>query len=271
MIRGNINLNKMKKAIILAGGLSLRMNPKNNSYFKNTMKSLLPIDGDTILGRIIRILKQNGILDIVLIVGYKKQELKRAFGKEVRYINDSYYKKEGMLDSLSCAMEEFNEPFLFLYADSLFTDRALEKIISSKKGDIVCLVCKKEFEDINDESEKIKISRWSRKIVRCSKELPNEEADGEFSGIIKLNKEGARKFKNSLTKISVKGKNIRDLIEFMIKKNIKIKAEIISSDDWMEMDFPEEYIFARDIFIKTVRKIDGEMMQKCKKLLGSVQ
>jgi len=240
----------MKKAVILAGGLSLRMKGSN----KNTIKCLLPIDGEeSIIGRTIRLLKKNGIQDIVLVVGYKSEELRNTFGNAVRYIEEPLYKKEGMLDSLCYALDEFDEPFLFMYADSVFSEKAIKKIVNSDKADIVCLISDKQ---VDDESEKIKIENG--KIVRCSKKLGNNEADGEFTGIIKNTSKGAQIFKKYLSEMRDSGiiehKNVRDLIEFMASKGVEIKDEKISGDGWMEIDFVDEYEFAKNDFIQKIKK-----------------
>jgi len=76
------------------------------------------------------------------------------------------------------------------------------------------------------------------------------------------NFEGAQKFKKSLEEMKnsnlIEYKNVRDLIEFMIKKGIIIKPETVSGDDWMEIDFPEEYEFAKNKFIHIINRLDNE-------------
>ncbi len=247
-------IGKIKKAVILAGGLSLRMGESTNG----TIKCLLPIDEEeSIIKRVIRLLKKNGIEDIVLVTGYKSKELEKVFGNSVRYIEEPLYKKEGMLDSLCYAMEEFNEPFLFMYADSVFSERALKKIVNSNAGEITCLISDK---DVDDESEKIKFENG--RIIQCNKELSNEEADGEFTGMIKNNFEGVKEFKHSLKKMRdlniIEGKNVRDLIEFMVGQGTEIGAEKVSGEDWMEIDFEGEYELAKNSFIHQIKKMDLE-------------
>jgi len=55
---------------------------------------------------------------------------------------------------------------------------------------------------------------------------------------------------------------MRDLIEFMAEKGVEIRAEKVSGDDWMEIDFPEEYEFAKNVFIHGIKKIDLEKEYK---------
>jgi NDP-sugar pyrophosphorylase family protein len=60
------------KAIILAAGYGNRMRPLTD----NKHKTLLPVAGDTIIGRIMDTLSENGINDIVVVTGYRDKELK---------------------------------------------------------------------------------------------------------------------------------------------------------------------------------------------------
>jgi len=243
------------KAIILAGGMNFRMGESTNG----TIKCLLPIEDETILGRSIRLLKKNGVEDILLVVGYRSEDIKKKFGDSVRYLREPLYTQEGMLDSLYFALDEFNSEILFMYADSIFSERALKKIVASEKSDIVCLVSEKA---VDDESEKVKIKY--DKIIVCSKELPNEESNGEFAGIIKMNKQGSKQFKENIQFLkdsdAIQFKNVRDLITIIAESGIAVKYELVSGEDWMEIDFPEEYKFAKDVFINQINKIDTDTL-----------
>jgi phosphoenolpyruvate phosphomutase / 2-hydroxyethylphosphonate cytidylyltransferase len=242
----------VKKAVILAGGLSLRM----GNAALGSIKCLLPLEkNESILERTVRLLKRNGVNDVVLVVGYSAHDIKKKLNNSVRYIEEPLYTKEGMLDSLYYAAEEFNEPFLFMYADSVFSERALKKIINSEKGNMVGLVSDKESDD---EAEKVKFQ--NNNIIRCSKKIPNTEADAQFTGIIKFEKEGAVKLRENLQYLkvsnSIEKKNLRDAITIMADKGEQIKAEHIQDEDWMEIDFPEEYEYAKNQFLTRINKID---------------
>lgn len=241
----------MKKAIILAGGLSERLGEEASG----TIKCMLPLDNEKILERSIRLLKKNKINDIVLVVGYKAEVIKEHFKDTVRYVEEPLYTKEGMLDSLYFALEEFSEPFLFMYADSVFSENALKTIIQSEKKEVTCLLSEKK---VDEEAEKVKLN--GNKVLECSKKIPLEEADSQFAGMIKFTKEGAEKAKETLQFLTdsntIERKNIRDLITIMAKKGEPIVSEVIGADEWMEIDFPEEYRFAKTSFLKKVNEID---------------
>ena len=59
------------KAIILAAGIGNRMMPLT----RKTHKTLLEVDGTSIIDRIIDSLRRNGIVDVVIVTGYLKNQL----------------------------------------------------------------------------------------------------------------------------------------------------------------------------------------------------
>ena len=62
------------KALILAAGLGTRLAPITN----DRPKSLVPVNGKPILLKQIENLKQNGIVDITIVSGYKADALEAA-------------------------------------------------------------------------------------------------------------------------------------------------------------------------------------------------
>lgn len=82
---------KVRNAVIMAAGMSTRFAPI--SYEKP--KGLLTVRGEVLIERQIRQLKEAGIDDITLVLGYKKEEffyLEDEFGVKIR-INEEYTKR----------------------------------------------------------------------------------------------------------------------------------------------------------------------------------
>ena len=63
----------MMQAVILAGGEGSRMRPLT----KNRPKAMIPVGGKPILGYVIESVVAAGIRDIVVVVGYKKEQVIR--------------------------------------------------------------------------------------------------------------------------------------------------------------------------------------------------
>ena len=64
-------MKRVSKAIILAAGIGNRMMPLT----QKTHKTLLKVGGVSIIDRIIDSLRKNGIVDVVIVTGYLKNQL----------------------------------------------------------------------------------------------------------------------------------------------------------------------------------------------------
>ena len=76
----------INKAIIIAAGLGIRLNPLTDGK----PKCMLPVGGKIILKRQLDTLKECGINDIVIIRGYKKELIMEAFPFNTYVYNDRY-------------------------------------------------------------------------------------------------------------------------------------------------------------------------------------
>ena len=62
-------LHRVRRAIIMAAGTGTRLHPLT----RKTPKPLIPVNGTRMIDSIISALHQNGIFEIIVVVGYKKQ------------------------------------------------------------------------------------------------------------------------------------------------------------------------------------------------------
>jgi MurNAc alpha-1-phosphate uridylyltransferase len=112
------------QAAILAGGLATRLRPLSETI----PKSLILIQGKPFLEYQLEFLKKGGITDIVLCVGYLKEQIESYFGNGSRFgVNIRYSKEEGQLlgtaGALKNAVNLLDDVFFVMYGDSyLFLD-----------------------------------------------------------------------------------------------------------------------------------------------------
>jgi bifunctional UDP-N-acetylglucosamine pyrophosphorylase/glucosamine-1-phosphate N-acetyltransferase len=125
------------KAVILAAGEGKRLRPI--TYTRP--KPLIPIAGKPLLEYTILGLRNSGITDILLIVGYKEDDIKSYFGdgKEKFNLNIQYLTQDKYLGTAHAAglARDFvrNDNFLLMYGDILI-DINLFKIIIKKFEEI---------------------------------------------------------------------------------------------------------------------------------------
>ena len=104
---------------IIAGGLATRLRPLTNAI----PKSLVPVCGKPFLVHQIDLLKKNGIVDLVLLVGYLGTQIEKAFGDGKNFgITITYsYELERLLGTggaIRNALPVLKDSFFVLYGDS---------------------------------------------------------------------------------------------------------------------------------------------------------
>ena len=105
----------MRQAVILAAGEGQRLRP----FTVNRPKVMLSIAGKPILKYVVEALANNGIRDIVLIVGYKKEQVFDYMGSGEQFgVNLTYVTQEkqlGTAHALAQAKEAIKNDFLVSY------------------------------------------------------------------------------------------------------------------------------------------------------------
>ncbi len=109
----------MKQAVILAAGEGQRLRP----FTVTKPKVMLAIAGKPILQYVVESLAQNGIRNIVLVVGYKKEQVfdymgsGEQFGIDITYVTQK--KQLGTAHALAQAKAVTEDEFLVLQGDKL--------------------------------------------------------------------------------------------------------------------------------------------------------
>ena len=75
------------KAVIVAAGESKRLRPLTDEL----PKCMLPVEGKPIIERSIDILRDHGISEIGLVVGYLKEKIISTLGQNYTYIFNPFY------------------------------------------------------------------------------------------------------------------------------------------------------------------------------------
>lgn len=100
---------KPQNAIILAAGVGMRMVPINTEI----PKALLEIKGETLIERTIRQLREAGIQDIYVVVGYKKDEFEYLIDEyDVRLIVNEDYAEKNNLHSLKLVSKYLSNSYI---------------------------------------------------------------------------------------------------------------------------------------------------------------
>ena len=175
------------KAIILAAGMASRLRPLT----LHTPKSLLTIDGKSLLQRSMDALIQNGIKDFVIVTGYLHEKIE-AFVKEqyadtisVKFIYNNVYDSTNNIYSLWLARPEAEgEDFVLLDSDLLYDPQIITEVMANKAANVLTLI----KHDLGEEEMKV-VTDADGVIKEISKTCNPSDAAGESLGIEKIGKE----------------------------------------------------------------------------------
>ena len=110
-------------AIIIAAGSGKRI----SDDVKNIPKSLLQINGKSLLSYV---LNQVGINNIIVIVGPNSEKFDV---KNIKYVKDHKHSEHDILGSLMEARDFLKNEILVLYSDIIFESKIVKQILTSKK------------------------------------------------------------------------------------------------------------------------------------------
>ncbi len=134
------------QAIILAAGMGKRL----GDFTRNNTKCMVEVNGVKLIDRMILQLAKFNLSRIVLVVGYKAQNLIEYIGDRyndiirIEYIENPIYEKTNNIYSLALAKEKMcEEDTLLLESDLIFETQILDMIISHSEPNLA-LVAKYE-------------------------------------------------------------------------------------------------------------------------------
>jgi glucose-1-phosphate thymidylyltransferase len=122
------------QAVILAAGEGKRVRPLTRSR----PKALIPVANRPIIGYVIDAVVKNGIRDIIVVVGYRKEQVTRYLnGLEIPVEVVVQEKQLGTANALKCAESKIKGDFLLLPGDNYIDAGSVAKIKDTRNAMLV--------------------------------------------------------------------------------------------------------------------------------------
>ena len=252
------------QAIILAAGMGKRL----GEYTKDNTKCMVQVNGVRLIDRMLTQLSTRDLSRVVIVVGYKKDELIKYIGDryddriKIEYVHNDIYDKTNNIYSLALAKEYMiEEDTLLLESDLIFDDSMLDLIIHnpypnlalvakyetwmdgtmvriSEDNDIMSFIPKKAFKyaDIEHYYKTCNIYKFSREFS-CTQYVPFLEAYSKAMG----NNEYYEQVLRVLTALD----------------RSDLKALPITNEKWYEIDDVQDLDIAATMFSS-----EGELLGK---------
>jgi UDP-N-acetylglucosamine diphosphorylase / glucose-1-phosphate thymidylyltransferase / UDP-N-acetylgalactosamine diphosphorylase / glucosamine-1-phosphate N-acetyltransferase / galactosamine-1-phosphate N-acetyltransferase len=208
------------QAVILAAGEGKRVRPLT----KSRPKGLIPVANRPIIEYAIHALHQAGIWDIVVVVGYRREQVTRFLNEldpSIRVVVQD--KQLGTAHALLCARSLIRDNFLLLPGDNYIDPLSVRKIAAIENAMLV-----KEHPSPSNFGVVSMRDGYVTGIIEKPEHAPSFTVS---TGIFHLTKEVFEYIKDN---------DITDVIDCMIRDGIHIKA--LEALDWQDALYPWDLI-----------------------------
>ena len=170
----------IKQGVILASGLGSRL----NSEGRNEPKPLMPVGGMALIERVITLMQSVGIEKVVVVVGYRGDQIKEYIAKKniqgVVFAENTEYNKKNGISLLRAKGSLDDAPFLLSMSDHIFSNDFfadfLEKAEPKLEKYNVVLSVDRNIEGVFDLDDATKVVTENGEITTIGKELPSYDA-----------------------------------------------------------------------------------------------
>jgi len=262
------------KAIILAAGRGKRLYP----YTKYIPKCLLDIGGVTILEHQINSIRDCGINEVVIVIGFgfdKVENFLRNYdglGLKIKTLYNPFYQTTNSLISLWIARGEMDRDIVVMNGDDVFEIDVLDSALNMMEEKI-CLPAKKRS-DYEAEDMKIVISK--NDIIEIGKSLKRTPT-AESVGVRVFRDTGVELLKRSIEdemrSTNPEKKWYISAIHRLIEDGYRVKSLDIGDMFWMDVDYPSDLFKARynsNSFLNGKRKTDSRYNQTLLRVVDNV-
>ena len=258
------------QAIILAAGMGRRL----GEYTIDNTKCMLPVNGERLIDRTLKILCHQGIKKVVIVIGYKGENLKSYIGDryssqlDIEYINNPIYDKTNNIYSLSLAEEKMVEDDTILFESDLIYEEDIVKQLIDNPWPNLALVAKWEYWM---DGTVVKIDNENNILDFVSKDMFNfQNVDDYYKtiNIYKFSKEFAKEkylpFLHAYCKAWGNNEYYEQVLKVLTFLNrTDLKALPIRDEKWYEIDDVQDLDIAETIFAN-----DNDILHKYHKRYG---
>lgn len=236
------------RGLILAAGSSQRLRPLTDEV----PKTLLPLNGKTILGHIVDACVAVGVRDLCLVTGHGHERVreecsrlqKRHPATEFSYIHCLEYGRMGNVYSLSVATELFRQPLILINSDLVFDHAIMARLLSSPFENALVIDDGKELGP-----EEMKVTVRDNLVTAINKNLESATADGEYIGMTKISPGSAAGLEKALRHLvhSAPANYYEDAFQYAIDAcGVAFHKVSTGGAPCMEIDTFEDLALARE-------------------------
>ena len=178
----------MLQAVILAAGKGTRLRAKTDDL----PKAMIEIEGKPLLEYSLDALIENGITDVILVVGFRHETITQRFGTDyrglkIRYVLNDNYAGSGSMYSLALVKDLIEDEILLMESDLLYESRAIFLLLEGGHPNSILVA------GLSGSGDEVYIcTNDKQEITELGKNIPvnsKENAIGELAGISRFQRQ----------------------------------------------------------------------------------
>lgn len=225
--------------LILAAGLGRRMGKTGPAL----PKCLIDIDGETVIGRLLRqIRSHDAAAEVHVVLGYRSEMVASAIGG-CRVILNPFFDITGINASLWFARESFDRPLMMIHGDLVLADDLAASLIGAGSESLIA------FDSTIRDPKEINVAVADGRVTRFG--VNYSPFSGSYAGALKLSERAAGAFADTLDRRVRRGFNeARTYYFFVIRTLIDDYGITFAPFDfaghrWQEIDYVQDVAAAR--------------------------
>lgn len=244
------------QAIMLAAGKGSRL----GKYTKNNTKCMLDVHGETLLERAIDTLLEAGIKDFILVLGYKKDNVKKFIKEKeldkkinITYVDNDVYDTTNNIYSLYLAKDYLIQDDTILLESDLIYDKSIIKKLVNSEYESAALIAKYE-EWMDGTVVKLNDDNTINSFVE-RKDFNYDDVDSYYKtvNIYKFSKEFSERFYLPFLESYIKAYGNNDYYELVLKviselKDTNLYGLPLTNELWYEIDDCQDYDIVKAMF-----------------------
>lgn len=253
------------QSVILAAGKGTRLKARTD----NRPKAMLNIGGKSLLEYSLESLVQNGITDVIIVVGFCHETITKRFGTRYRglkieYVINNNYAGSGSMYSFSLVKDIIDDEILLMESDLLYESRAIDILLNGSRPNAILVTKPSGSGDevyicTNDNME---ITELGKNIPESSK----KRAVGELAGISKFQRQFLELVFRKAQEDFKKGEfnhHYEECVFRTSKCTTPVYAELAKDLAWIEIDSEEDLQKARELIYPLVKEKSNQRQSLC--------
>lgn len=227
------------RPVIIAAGRGSRLEHNTDEI----PKTLVEVMGKPMLEWILEAFESAGFQrrDVVFVCGYRAEVIKARY-PSFTYVTNHDWANNNILLSLLMARDYLADGFVSTYGDIVYEGAVVQKLVKSKAA--IALGCDTAWRrryvgrTQHPESDAEKLRADAKRVVELSRNIPSEQADGEFVGVMKLAAAGVQDFLKAFDEAEQRygGGQFREGRSFQKAYLIDLLAEMLEQGVAMERE-----------------------------------